>query len=259
MIKKLLLGNRALQNFWRKLFKLAVKGMNYDRGHVPSANGEEFALQYSFQFFKRDDRIILFDVGANRGQYLTMASGIGEERLHVFCFEPQFSAFSRLKEVSSRFRKVIIENIGFGEQAATVTLYKNSESSEMASVYPANYTQYNVQLNIREEITLDTLDNYCHTHKIDRINFLKMDVEGHEVAVLKGAKRMIGSGKIDFIQFEFGLAAIESRTFLKDFFSILPDYIIYRILPNGLARIEYSEYAELFLTTNYLAVLKSLK
>lgn len=259
MIKRLLLGNRLLQKFWWKLYRLAVKGMNYDRGHVPSANGEEFALRYVLHFFKQENQVVLFDIGANRGQYLTMAAGVGDKRLSVYCFEPQVSAFSRLKEISSNFKNVTIENIGFGLEAGKVVLYKNSEASEMASVYPANYSQYNVQLLIKEEIRLDTLDNYCHLHQIDRINFLKIDVEGHEIAVLKGGNIMIGSGKVDFIQFEFGLAAIESRIFLKDFFAILPDYDIYRILPNGLSKIEYSEYAELFLTTNYLAVLRSPK
>jgi FkbM family methyltransferase len=255
MLKKLLLGNKRLQKFWWKLYKLSIKGLNYDRGHVPSANGEEFALKYVLSAFTDKEKKVLFDVGANRGQYLSMAKKSADERLQIYCFEPQASAFSFLQSIAGTYNNVIIENIGLGQEPAVVNLYKDSEASEYASLYPANYTQYNVNLSIGEEIKLDSLDNYCNLHAIKRIHFLKIDVEGHEISVLKGAGKLLNSGSIDFIQFEFGLASVESRIFLKDFFSILPGYTIYRILPNGLARIEYSEYAELFLTTNYLAVL----
>ncbi|HQX95938.1 MAG TPA: FkbM family methyltransferase [Chitinophagaceae bacterium] len=255
MLKKLLLGNRRLQNFWWKLYKLSIKGLNYDRGHVPSANGEEFALKYALSAFGAKENIVLFDVGANRGQYLTMAKNAAGERLQIYCFEPQSSAFAFLEKSAVKYQNVVIENMGLGEGPAVVNLFADSDASEYASLYPANYTQYNVNLSRKEEIKIDSLDNYCNLHGIKRINFLKIDVEGHEIGVLKGASKLLSSGNIDFIQFEFGLASIESRVFLKDFFAILPEYTIYRILPNGLARIIYSEYTELFLTTNYLAVL----
>jgi len=255
MIKKLLLGNKRLQVFWWKLYRLSVKGLNYDRGHVPSANGEEFALKYVLAAFSGKENIVLFDVGANRGQYLTMAKSSADERLQIYCFEPQVSAFAVLKKIAGQHKNIVIENIGLGKEPAVVNLYRDSEASEYASLYPANYIQYKVNLSIQEEIKIDSLDNYCNLHDIKRINFLKIDVEGHEIEVLKGAVALLSSGNIDFVQFEFGLASIESRTFLKDLFAILPGYTIYRILPNGLARIVYSEYAELFLTTNYLAVL----
>lgn len=256
MLKKILLGNKRLQKFWWKLYRLSVKGLNYDRGHVPSANGEEFALKYVLSAFGDRESIVLFDVGANRGQYLTMAMKSGDKRLKIHCFEPQVSAFTYLQKIANKYTNVVIENMGLSEEPGVVKLYADTEASEYASLYPANYTQYAVNLSKSEEIKLDSLENYCDQHQISRIHFLKIDVEGHEIGVLKGAKKMLNSKSIDFIQFEFGLASIESRTFLKDFFAILPRYTIYRILPNGLARIDYSEYAELFLTTNYLAVLK---
>lgn len=56
------------------------------------------------------------------------------------------------------------------------------------------------------------------------------------------------------IQFEFGIASVEACIFMKDFFALLPHYDIYRVLQNGIRKIKYNEYAELLLTTNYLAV-----
>jgi hypothetical protein len=93
------------------------------------------------------------------------------------------------------------------------------------------------------------LDDFCAEESIARIDLLKIDAEGHELAVLDG----MGSLRPAKIQFEFGVSG--SRIFLRDFFDALTNYTIYRILPKGLVRVEYSERMEQFNTTNFLAVL----
>src|SRR5690349_18427062 len=94
-IKNLLLGNKVLQKFWWRLYKISLKGMNYDRGHIPSANGEPFALKFAWARQKNKKPFTLFDVGANRGQYLQMIfdeiKSLADFR--IYCFEPQEDAF----------------------------------------------------------------------------------------------------------------------------------------------------------------------
>jgi len=55
-----------------------------------------------------------------------------------------------------------------------------------------------------------------------------------------------------------GRTNIDSRTFLRDYYELLnSNYRIYRILKNGLVEMKkYSEFDEVFMTTNYFAVLK---
>ena len=64
--------------------------------------------------------------------------------------------------------------------------------------------------------------------------------------------------KIDFIQFEFGGCNIDSRTYFQDFFYHLQDnYKIYRILEDNIYELQtYKETYEIFITVNYLAVIK---
>ena len=66
---------------------------------------------------------------------------------------------------------------------------------------------------------------------------------------------MIAEKRIDFIQFEFGGANVDSRTYFRDFFHLLkPDFRLYRIVRNGLQPIDhYYEGLEQFNTINYLA------
>jgi hypothetical protein len=98
-------------------------------------------------------------------------------------------------------------------------------------------------------------------HSIDVIHFIKIDVEGHEIKVLEGAKKMISSNSIYYIQFEFGGTNIDAKSYFRDFFYFLSDkYNIYRIVPDGFFQVKhYSENREIFLYSNYFAELKELE
>ncbi|MBK6830417.1 MAG: FkbM family methyltransferase [Flavobacteriales bacterium] len=86
-----------------------------------------------------------------------------------------------------------------------------------------------------DRIELRTVDGFCQEQGIERIHYLKVDTEGHELSVLKGAHEMIEQGKVDFIQFEFGECHLDSRVFFRDLFTFLsPRYLVHRILPEGI-------------------------
>ena len=102
---------------------------------------------------------------------------------------------------------------------------------------------------------MTTVDAYCAAEGIERVDYLKVDAEGHDLAVLQGAAGMLEVG-VRFVQFEFGGGNIDSRTFLRDFVRLLePRYRISRVLTDGLEPVDYSERDEVFLTTNFLAEL----
>jgi FkbM family methyltransferase len=251
-IKNMILGNALLQPVYKALFRLGAKGMNYDRGQVLENSGEGYVLKYVSS--KLSGPITVFDVGANKGQYASMALKILKPPFELYSFEPQKIAFAVLKTITAdvNFKPF---NIGLGSEKKQETLYNQDEGSVFASVVKTSHDHVAQDRVKKETIELSTIDIFCKEHNIKKIDFLKIDVEGYEIEVLTGAKQMIAAGNIPYIQFEFGVASIEARIFMKDFFKILPGYTIHRVLPNSLVKLEnYSEYLELFLTTNYLAV-----
>jgi hypothetical protein len=114
-----------------------------------------------------------------------------------------------------------------------------------------------IEMVARETVKVSTLDAVADDLGLERIHFLKLDVEGFEFQCLRGAERLIGERRIDYIQFEFGGTNIDTRTYFRDFWYLLKDYSISRILRDGLVRIEqYLEIEEMFQAQNYLAELR---
>jgi FkbM family methyltransferase len=257
LLKKIFLGRKILQPLYALLFKLSIKGMNYDRGHIVSDSGEKHVIDFISKNSTKSP-LTIFDVGANTGEYSRLVLDALRNRAEIYAFEPQKLAYQQLSE-SIKSNNFSAFNIGLGNVPGIVKLYKNNEGSVFGSLYYAKHAHLGVELDKTEEVTIETLDQFCLSNAISHIDLLKIDVEGHEIEVLKGAKEMLKTEKINFIQFEFGIASIESRVFMKDFFQLLYGYDIYRILPNSLYPITYTEYSELFLTTNYLAIKKGLK
>jgi hypothetical protein len=109
---------------------------------------------------------------------------------------------------------------------------------------------------IETKISITTLDSIVEKYNIEQISLLKIDTEGNELSVIKGAAKTIAASKINYIQIEFNEMNVISHTFLRDFIRLLPNYKFYRLLPTEMLEIkEYTPlYHELFAFQNIIAV-----
>lgn len=202
----------------------------------------------------------VFDVGANKGQFLGVALSSSIGNLKVHAFEPALETFRLLSQNAGDNPGVVLNNFGLGKEAGTFELYYDEAGSGLASLTNRRLEHFDMEFSRSEQVTIDTLDNYCAARNIERIDLLKIDVEGHELDVLAGAANMLGSGRIDMVTFEFGGCNIDTRTFFQDFYYLFTGYgmSLFRICPSGyfFPITGYSEILEQFRTTNYLAVRK---
>ena len=249
------LGKKRMQGFYETLFRLALKGMNYGNGGDFKESGELNVLNYIQNKFKHEKSFTLFDVGANIGNYSKVLADFFGKTAIVHAFEPSSFTFEKLRENTAGRSGIITNNFGFSDYDDKVLLYTNKEASGLASVYQRNLAQMSISMEKSEEILLFTADNYCLENNINRIHLLKIDVEGHELNVLKGAAKLLSDGAVEFIQFEFGGTNIDSKTYFRDFYNLLKDrYRLYRIVKDGLYEVkQYKITQEVFVSTNYLA------
>lgn len=95
--------------------------------------------------------------------------------------------------------------------------------------------------NAREEtIKIDTLDHSCNKHNIKKIDLLKIDTEGCEINVLKGAEQMLQGGHISFVYCETGFQQSNKRNTHFPVFTEFLDERGYYFF--GLYQVDYNDW-----------------
>jgi len=143
----------------------------------------------------RSNRIdLVFDVGANFGQYATSLRECGY-RGRIVSFEPLTSAFSRLEANAKADPLWEVVNIGLGDrdERATINIAGNSQSSSLLEMLPAHLKSAPVSAYVgKEEITVSRLDSvFSKYHRRGDRTFLKLDAQGYERKILEGASRSL--------------------------------------------------------------------
>jgi FkbM family methyltransferase len=250
---------RTWNLFFEKLYSLSLRQMNFGTASAYRTNGELYSLkQLSHQWAQQP--VTLFDVGANVGEFtLEILEVFRSRSFQLYTFEPSSRASSLLKQRVPDLPHVHLVQKALGDKEGSADLFFPDEGSALASLHQRDLSHIGREFGKKETISVTTLDRFCEEKKIEYVHLLKIDVEGHELAVLKGAQGMINRNAVEVIQFEFGGTSLDSRSYFKDFFQLLsPRYRIYRILPKGLRELKvYSEKLEIFQSANYLAIRRS--
>jgi len=199
-----------------------------------------------------------FDVGCNKGVYARELLKVFDSQLQSFhCFEPSKKLVSEYLTFNDP--RVRVNPAALGARKSVGKLFKVRNQPGLNSLTKRRLDHFNLKMDEKETVNIVTLDDYAKSQKINRIDFIKLDVEGHELEVLKGGTKLFEKRAIQCIQFEFGGCNIDTRTYFQDFWYLLKDkirYTIYRITPFGAKKVNrYRENDEIFLTTNYIAVL----
>ncbi|MCK4738504.1 MAG: FkbM family methyltransferase [Deltaproteobacteria bacterium] len=244
----------------KKVLKWFKKLENNNNGKFDK-NGELLFVQNVFNYYssKGLEEITFFDIGVNKGEYtdFVLKESLKKNiKCKVYGFEPSKYCFNLLKEKYNGNDNVVLVNKGLSDKNEKVRLHYDVEGSGIASVYKRDLFDKNIEMNESEEIEIIRLEEYLKENKIDRIEFMKIDIEGNEVNAFKGMGEFLAKDKIDFIQFEYGGANIDSRTSLKEIYRNFraKDFKIAKIMPKGLMLREYVEWMENFQNANYVAI-----
>lgn len=240
-------------NLWKKIKLLpdAIKGQLFND---PNTNGE---YKYLEKLLSNNDRLVIFDVGANTGYYSEKILSINPN-VFIYCFEPVSSTFSKLQSRLSKFSNVTLQNYALGEIEKEAEIFVYDDEAGSNSLYYDERYITNSQNIKKEKILVRTLDNVIKELSIPKIDFLKLDVEANEINVLKGVTNSLTAGIIKIIQFEYSDYWKKSSSRLEDAFSILitRNYKFYRLTPWGKVPIyDFKAKLENYKHSNYLAIL----
>jgi FkbM family methyltransferase len=259
IVLKRLFGKHQFHRFFLVMHNIALQGLNY-RNTSLAANGELYLIGEIARFYANKKNLICFDVGANVGNYAKSLAEALPPSSSVYAFEPFSGPYQQLQLLTEKWKIIHPQRLGLSDKKEELTLYSSNTYSEVGGVYNRNAVLNEVTLDKEERNTFTTLSDFVEEKAIPHIHFLKIDVEGHELAVLKGGTTLLNSARIDFIQFEFGSGNYFSKTYFLDFFELLsPNYRLYRLLKDGLIEINsYNSDLEIHILSNYIAIHKNI-
>jgi FkbM family methyltransferase len=253
-VKKVVLNN--LSKIPTKLISSVLVQFNrlLGRGWVPELSQEVATLRKFVQNLGLT-KFILLDIGANKGDY-------SKELLRyfpntrIYAFEPGSYTFNQLKANLSNDSNIIFENLALGKLGRKSTLFYDQEGSGLASLSNRSVSHLGISFDLSEEVTVITLHEWAAQKNLLGTIVMKLDVEGLEMDVLDGCFEILEK-QVAIVQFEFGGANLDSRTYFKDFWNKFTEakFAIHRLTPNGTQKIhEYSELDEYPFNTTYYAV-----
>lgn len=250
----------VFERFNRLVMLLGLSGLGVLNYGSARASGERAFLQ---RLLRGRREPVCLDVGANRGLYSAMILEIAPDaRLH--CFEPHPLNFDELKRRIGDAGNATLTNSGCGDAPGTLTLfdYADADGSSHASMHREVIERLHGARAVEHRVPVVALDDYVKAHGIGSIDLLKIDTEGHEFAVLRGATETLQAGIVDCVHIEFNEMNAVSGVFFKQFFDLLsPHYALYRLLPNSMLEIKrYTPlYHEVFAFQNIVAFMRDDK
>jgi FkbM family methyltransferase len=135
---------------------------------------------------------ILFDVGANIGQTIdSFVQAFRSPRIHAF--EPSPATFEILRRGYGGRPSISLENMALGDREGTLPFHVTKDYSVNDSLLEPAWNAGGDEVLVRVE----TLDRYCEAYGIDHVDFLKIDAQGYDLNVLRGAGRMLGERRIE--------------------------------------------------------------
>ena len=156
----------------------------------------------------------LFDVGANVGQ---TASLWHEEfpEADIHSFEPVARLHKQLEDNCGKYARC--NHLGVGDECGELKIHYGK--------HDVSHSFSKDDQNLGGEVTsVVTVDSYCKEHNIERIDLLKIDVEGFEPQVIKGASGLLAAQKVDLILVELGFDPNGYYVFYPEFAELLSSY-----------------------------------
>lgn len=154
----------------------------------------------------------VIDVGANGGYFSMLAAFRVEESGRVLACEPtpHNAAQVRANAALNAYGHVRLEEVAVTDTPGEVVFHHNGATDSNGAI-AVGRTPSDPLLGTQFVAAADTLDGLAERHGLDRIRLLKVDTEGHETAVFRGAESLLRGSRIDFIIGELNLPGLAAN------------------------------------------------
>ena len=191
MINTKLLINNLLHHFGYQITKSPFSKRQIKSGH--------------FIWLQKFGIKTIIDIGANEGQFIDKISKILPD-VNIYSFEPLKDSFIKLKEKISDKKNITAFNFALGDEEKENIINRNeySPSSSLLELTDLHKNAFPITKKVKEEsIYVKELDKIANELEIKKKVMLKVDVQGYELNVLRGAENTIKDIDIILIETSF--------------------------------------------------------
>lgn len=210
-----------------------------DGANRMAENGEFQLVSSIMQLAARESHPVFLDIGANIGGYseylLAQAASQSVTGARLLCFDPNpacaHAIRTRLASAIEAGQAMVLEEV-ITDTEKTKKFYITGEVAGTSSLRLIDEAQQAGEI----EVACTTLDRLADRLHVERFFFVKVDTEGNDFLVLKGAAELLRKGRIGFLQFEYNYRWIAFRHYLKDVFDLVQPlgYHLAKLTPEGL-------------------------
>jgi len=168
-------------------------------------------------FLLRPSARVVFEIGACQGED-TMLYARAFPRANIYAFEPLADNYAVLRQLSAACNSIETHKLALGDMRGEAVFHVSSGAaategdsipsvSRSSSLLPPTQTRPDVLkwLEFKQTVCVDTdtVDQFCADRGIEKIDFVHMDVQGAEMKVLAGARRMLPRIKAIWMEVAF--------------------------------------------------------
>ena len=143
----------------------------------------------------------IIDIGSNKGQFILLMEELFPNKM-VYSFEPIIEMLNRQKKFFKYKKNIIYYNLALGSSISTKDLLitNRMDSSSFLNITKEKNDSKKYLIKEKRNITISTLDHILIKEKMVHPIFVKIDVQGYELNVLKGSSELLK--KIDYLLIE---------------------------------------------------------
>jgi FkbM family methyltransferase len=230
----------------RNLAQAVVAGSLAD-GLDPDRNGERWLIGVV-----APTAGVVVDVGANVGDWTAAVLAATAPQTRAIVFEPSPAARDRLLSRFGADPRVEIVGAAVADRSGSATLYEEPGAGQASSLLnrepPAGARP--------REVTVTTIDDHLARRQVAHVDVLKIDAEGYDLHVLRGAERTLAAQAVAVVQFEYNRPWLFARSTLGEALRLLEQhgYEVLVLKRDGLHPFDYERTREFFAYANFVAL-----
>jgi FkbM family methyltransferase len=239
-------------DYYLEIFAKSLSG----RGLMNPAKNGEYAVLEGIVKNNKDKGLCFVDGGSNVGEHVKQFDLLCKKykvvQQSIYAVEPFPSTIEVLKKNLANISFELVER-ALGKEEATIQFF--SEAVDGVSGQNSAIKHYYLSSSI--DVTQTTIDSLVGQYNLEKIDFLKLDIEGYEYNALLGANQSMTDGLIDYIQLEYNQTWIEGGGTIQKVLELAQKnaYTLYRIRANDLLSMpKYNFNLDDFFYSNLLLV-----